>query len=147
MEDRSFEEFSIEEYNAVLAFARVLTGDLTRAEDVSHVSFAAALEQWDTLDNPAGWIRRVAANKSHSAWRPRCSERRALNRMRSPVRVGTDLSFAESKLGGAFEGDADADGVVVLVPIESRESLDERLESGDLFGVDAYTYVAEHHGC
>ncbi|MEN8239866.1 MAG: sigma-70 family RNA polymerase sigma factor [Actinomycetota bacterium] len=91
MEDRSFEEFYEKEYSAVLAFARVLTGDLTRAEDVAHDAFVAALEAWDTLENAAGWIRRVTANKSHSAWRRRYAEQRALNRVPKPMLIGVDL--------------------------------------------------------
>lgn len=91
MEERSFEEFYEKEYSAVLAFARVLTGDLTRAEDVAQDAFAAALEAWDTVDNAAGWIRRVTANKSHSAWRRRYAEQRALRRVSGPIRVGMEL--------------------------------------------------------
>ncbi|NOY57179.1 MAG: sigma-70 family RNA polymerase sigma factor [Actinobacteria bacterium] len=91
MEDRSFEEFYEEEYSAVLALARVLTGDLTRAEDVAHDAFIAALEAWDTVENAAGWIRRVTANKSHSAWRRRYAERRALSRVSQPIRIGMDV--------------------------------------------------------
>lgn len=91
MEDPSFEEFYEKEYSAVLAFARVLTGDLTPAEDVAHDAFAAALEAWDTVENPAGWIRRVTANKSHAAWRRRYAEQRALSRVPEPIRIGMDL--------------------------------------------------------
>lgn len=91
MEDCSFEAFYMHEYRQVLALARVLTGDQTRAEDVTHEAFTAALEAWNGLDNPAGWIRRVVTNKANSAWRRRYAERRALVRLETEVRVGHDL--------------------------------------------------------
>lgn len=91
MEDWSFEDFYLQEYRPVLALARVLTGDQTRAEDVTHDAFTAALEAWSELDNPAGWIRRVVANKARSVWRRRYAEQRALARLETEVRVGRDL--------------------------------------------------------
>ena len=91
MDDRSFEEFYRREYRAALALALVLTGDRTRAEDVTHDAFAAALAGWDDLENPAGWIRRVVANKARSAWRRRYAEQRSMSRLESDVRVGRDL--------------------------------------------------------
>lgn len=91
VEDRSFEAFYRQEYRSALALARVLTGDLTRAEDVTHDAFAAALAAWEGLENPAGWIRRVVANKARSAWRRRYAEQGAMTRLESEVRVGKDL--------------------------------------------------------
>lgn len=87
----SFEDFYGQEYHAVLALARVLTGDLSRAEDVTHDSFAAALESWDAIEHPSAWIRTVVANKARSLWRRRYTERRAINEMSHTVRVGMDL--------------------------------------------------------
>ena len=91
VEDESFEEFYVREYRSVLGIARVLTGDLTRAEDVTHDAFAAALAKWAEIDNPAGWIRRVVANRARSGWRSRYAEQRALNRLEAEVQVGKDL--------------------------------------------------------
>lgn len=91
MEGSTFEEFYETEYRAVLALARVLTGDRHQAEDLTHDAFAAALVSWDTLTNPEGWIRTVAANKARSVWRRRGAERRALGRLEGEVRLGSDL--------------------------------------------------------
>lgn len=91
MEGRSFEDFYAEEYHSVLALARVLTGEQGRAEDMTHDAFVAALQAWETVQNPPAWIRRVVANMSHSAWRRRYAEQRALGRVPPPVRVGMDV--------------------------------------------------------
>lgn len=64
MEDRAFAAFYEEEYRAVLALARVLTGDRRWAEDVAQDVFVAALAAWPELQNPATWVRTVAPGKS-----------------------------------------------------------------------------------
>lgn len=87
----TFEAFYVGEYGKVLALARVLTGDRARAEDLTHDVFAAALESWSGIDNPAGWVRTVLTNRAHSAWRRRYAERRAVTRLETEVRVGQDL--------------------------------------------------------
>lgn len=91
MEDRSFEDFYLKEYRQVLALAFVLTGDRVAAEDVTHDGFIAAWEAWSDLDNPAGWIRTVVANKAKSGWRRRSAEGRALARFDAEVQVGNQL--------------------------------------------------------
>lgn len=91
MEDKSFENFYVSEYRQVLAFARVLTGSRARAEDLAHDAFAAALEAWHGLENPAGWVRSVVANKARSGWRRVDAERRAIERLETQVVVGPDL--------------------------------------------------------
>lgn len=91
VEDETFEEFHVREYRPILGIARVLTGDRTRAEDVTHDAFAAALAMWAEIDNPAGWIRRVVVNRARSGWRNRYAEQRAMNRLESEVQVGEDL--------------------------------------------------------
>ena len=91
MEDRSFENFYLEEYSQVLALAFVLTGDRVAAEDLTHDAFMAALEEWNDLNKPAGWIRTVVVNRSKSAWRRKSAENRALARLDAEVRVGDSL--------------------------------------------------------
>lgn len=91
MEDQSFENFYVKEYKRVLAITFVLTGDRVGAEDVTHDAFIAAFEEWNGLDNPAGWIRRVAVNKARSSWRRKYAEKRALARLETEVRIGREL--------------------------------------------------------
>ena len=91
VEEWPFEDFYEKEYAAVLALARVLTGDRARAEDVTHDAFVTTFEKWEDLHNPAGWVRRVVANNARSAWRRRRAEKKAVARLESDVRVGNDL--------------------------------------------------------
>jgi RNA polymerase sigma-70 factor, ECF subfamily len=91
VEDPSFERFYVEEYKEVLSLAFVLTGNRAGAEDVTHDAFIAAFEKWNDLDNPAGWIRRVAVNNARSSWRRRYAENRAVARLETEVRVGGEL--------------------------------------------------------
>lgn len=104
MEDRSFEDFYVSEYRQVLAFARVLTGSRVRAEDVTHDAFAAALETWDGLENPAGWVRSVVANKARSAWRRVDAERRAVERLEARVVIGEELPDETEEFWGLVRG-------------------------------------------
>lgn len=103
-EGASFEDFYVQEYRAVLAFARVLTGDRSRAEDLAHDAFTAALGRWSELRNPSAWIRRVVANQAKSAWRRRYAEQRALRRLESEILVGRDLPVATEEFWGAVRG-------------------------------------------
>lgn len=81
MSPGSFEEFYMRQYQPVLAYARVLTGDRSVAEDVTHEGFAAALVSWSTIDNPEAWIRTVVANRARSRWRRSYNEQRAVTRL------------------------------------------------------------------
>lgn len=80
-----FEEFYLREYQAALVLARVLTGDPGAAEDVAQDAFAAAFRDWDRLENPRAWVRRVVTNKATSYWRHRFAERRALASLAAEV--------------------------------------------------------------
>jgi RNA polymerase sigma-70 factor (ECF subfamily) len=91
VEDGSFQSFYQSEYHAVLSLARALTGDDMWAEDVTHDTFLAAFRSWGELDNPSGWVRRVASNQARSGWRRRYAEGRALDRMHVDAVVGDDV--------------------------------------------------------
>ncbi len=87
----SFEDFYASEYHSVLALSRVLTGDLSRAEDITHGSFVAALETWETIDDPSLWIRSVVTDKAPSRWRVRDAEQRVTDVQSHTLRIGPDL--------------------------------------------------------
>lgn len=91
MDQRTFESFYESQYHAVLALARVLTGDRGRAEDMTHEAFIAAYEQWESLRSPEAWVRRVVANKSRSLLRRTYAERKAIDRLELTPSVGSDL--------------------------------------------------------
>lgn len=81
----SFEEFYRGEYHKVVVLARVLTGDASAAEDLAHDAFTAAVKEWDRLDNPPAWVRRVVTNKAGSHWRRRYAERRAITTLAAQI--------------------------------------------------------------
>lgn len=81
MSSRSFEEIYQKEYRALLGLAYVLTGDRAQAEDLTHDTFAAALDSWDKLSHPEAWLRQVLVNKNRSGLRRRYAEGRALVRL------------------------------------------------------------------
>ncbi len=103
-ESLSFEAFYGQEYRAVLALSRVLTGDLSRAEDVTHGSFAAALESWEAIDDPAVWIRSVMADKVRSKRRVRYAEQRTIDEQPHTMRVGPDLPAETEEFWAAVRG-------------------------------------------
>ena len=81
----TFDGFYAREYPSLVAFAHVLTGSRSHAEDVAQEAMLAVYRRWDEvarLDSPAGWARRVCANLSTSFVRRRLVEARAALRLR-----------------------------------------------------------------
>lgn len=81
---RSSETMYRQEFAAVLALAYVLSGSRSAAEELAQEAFLAAHRRWDAIsqyDDPAGWVRRVCANRSTSLIRRRVSEAKALTRL------------------------------------------------------------------
>ena len=73
-----------QEFAAVFALAYVLSGSRSAAEELAQDAFLAAHRRWDAIsqyDDPAGWVRRVCANRSTSLIRRRVSEAKALTRL------------------------------------------------------------------
>ena len=80
---RSFEDLYREERRSVLALAYALSGNRWIAEELAQDAFLAAHQNWSRIsgfDDPGGWVRRVVANRSASAFRRRLAEARALSR-------------------------------------------------------------------
>jgi RNA polymerase sigma factor (sigma-70 family) len=73
MEGSSFEEMCRRHYTEVVRVAFLVTGDGQEALDVAQETFARAYERWgqvSTMENPVGWLMRVATNLSlsHRRW-------------------------------------------------------------------------------
>lgn len=86
--EAGFDAFWASDHAAVLALAAALTGDWNVAEDLTQDAFSAAHRNWDAIENPAAWIRRVIANRAASHWRRRAREAAALARLAArPDRV------------------------------------------------------------
>lgn len=81
----AFDDFYATEYRGVFGLAYALTGDTGLAEDLAQDAFMAAWRSWTELDNPAGWVRTVVANKAKSWWRRNAVATRAVSRMAQPV--------------------------------------------------------------
>jgi RNA polymerase sigma-70 factor (sigma-E family) len=70
----TFEEYIAARGPSLLRFARVLTGDQHRAEDLVQEALAKAYPRWGRIlrtDRPDVYVRRVIANAAHSWWRRR----------------------------------------------------------------------------
>ena len=79
----SFESFYRRERPGIVALTFVLSGSRLAAEDLAQEAFIAAYRHWDrvgVLDQPAAWVRRVAANNCFSLLRRIKAEARALGR-------------------------------------------------------------------
>jgi RNA polymerase sigma-70 factor (sigma-E family) len=72
----TFEEYALARGAALVRFARLLTGDDHRAEDLVQDVLAAAYVRWrriGTMDRPDLYVRRMLVNAHHSWWRRRSS--------------------------------------------------------------------------
>jgi RNA polymerase sigma-70 factor (ECF subfamily) len=79
-----FEVFYRREYDRAVRLAYVLSGSRWGAEDLAQDAFMDAHRKWAEIaayENPGGWVRRVIANRSVSAYRRRLAEGRALIRL------------------------------------------------------------------
>lgn len=85
MAARSFDEFYVNEYASVVRLAVALTGRRELAEELAQETFLTAFRRWGrvgNLDDPAGWVRRVATNRCVSSGRRHITELRLLARLR-----------------------------------------------------------------
>ena len=81
----TFETFYSRELPSLVAFAGALSGS-AHADDIAQEAMLAAYRHWDEvsrLDLPAGWVRRVCANRAVSTLRRRAVEARAMIRLGS----------------------------------------------------------------
>ena len=92
----SFEEFYRNEYRRVWAFAYVLAGSRSLADDITQEAFMAAYRGWDRIENPEAWARTTVSNMTHSWQRRRYAEVRALTRIGRGRRATFDEVPAET---------------------------------------------------
>jgi RNA polymerase sigma factor (sigma-70 family) len=76
-----FEHFYEREYAGLVRLALVLSGSRYAAEDLAQDALLAAWRDWERLDQPLVWTRRVVANLAASTVRRRLVEARALARV------------------------------------------------------------------
>ena len=78
-----FEAFYRREYRSVVALTYVLCGSRTVAEDLAQDAMTSAFRDWDrigSMQSPAGYVRRTAANLAVSSVRRRVAEAAAILR-------------------------------------------------------------------
>ena len=97
----SFEEFCRARYPFIARAAYLVTGDRQEALDVTQEAFVRAYERWDNvmvMENPDGWLYRVAINLATS------SRRRAVRRWRSTRSSDVpEPEAADPRLGSALQ--------------------------------------------
>ena len=90
-----FESFYRRNFHLVLRMVWGLAGSPGAAEDLTQEAFLAASRRWDEigdLDDPIGWVRRVALNRASSGFHRRAAEARAL------LRHGPDRGVVEDPM-------------------------------------------------
>jgi hypothetical protein len=63
----TFEDFFHAEKDRLIRVMRVITGSRAEAEDITQEAFLRVFERWETvakMDNPEGYLHRVAMNQS-----------------------------------------------------------------------------------
>ena len=120
-EDR-FAEFVRAHTASLFRTAYLMTGDYQRAEDVLQAALVRVYQHWprvDTMDQPAGYARKVVVNQSLSWWRKRSSHEAPLKleRRAGVGRPGGRRRRARARVEGRAEPAAAAargDGAPVL---------------------------------
>ncbi len=83
-----FDLFFAGQLRPLVGLAFVLSGSRVVAEDIVQDALLAAFKNWNQvghMDNPAGWVRRVVANRAVSATRRRLIEARSSTKFRQPT--------------------------------------------------------------
>lgn len=113
--DDEFEQFFLENYQAVLHLLVLTTGDRERATDATQEAFISAYAKWPTIrryDAPNAWVRRVAINASHDSYR---SDRRR-RRREEALPISADESQTDR-----YTSDSSADDLLAELPDRQRE--------------------------
>ena len=91
---RSFEDFYLKDYQAVVGLAYALSGNRWLAEDLAQEAFLAAHRNWPRVsayDQPGAWVRRVAINEAISVSRRSSRERRVVQRLATMAAAPTGV--------------------------------------------------------
>ena len=140
----TFEDFFHSEKDHLLRVMGVITGSRAEAEDITQEAFLRLFERWETvatMDNPEGYLHRVAMNQFRSRYR------RAAAGLRRTVAIGPprdvfadvdDRDLAVRKLGALSPRQRAA-----LVLTEALGYSGE--EAGRLLGIKATTVWALTH--
>ena len=124
----SFDDFYVAEYAGVVRLAVALTGRRDVAEELAQESFVAAYRRWSrvsTLEDPAGWVRRVATNRCVSSGRRYVTELRLLARLGHEPTRSVDDCPPDDQLWAIVRGLPPRQAqVLVLTYLEDRSVAD-----------------------
>src|SRR3954451_15972012 len=87
----AFERFFRSQYDDLVRLAHLLTGTATVAEELVQEALLATHQRWDSLDNPAGYVRRALVNLCRSHHRRRFLERRYMGSGPPPQVLPADI--------------------------------------------------------
>lgn len=128
---RGFEEFYAQEHGRLCRSLTLMCGDAEQAADCLADAFERACVRWDhvrLLEDPAGWVRRVAINRLHDA------RRTLVRRDALLVRIGVDPDVAAADTGSddtvlaAVAGLSDQQRAVVALHYLDDQPVDEVAE-------------------
>lgn len=126
-----FDAFYTEQFPRMVAWARVLTGDLAVGEELAQEAMLRAHRHWERVrgyDRPAAWVRRVTTNLASSARRRRHAERAAVERfgaLRSVPQLAPEVDEFWSVVRNLPARQRDA---VMLFYLEDRSVADIAVE-------------------
>ena len=101
----TFEDFFHAEKDRLLRVMRVITGSRAEAEDITQEAFLRLFERWETvakMDNPEGYLHRVAMNQFRSRYR-----RAAVGLRRAVATVRLEMSSPRSTTAISHCGSSD----------------------------------------
>jgi RNA polymerase sigma-70 factor (sigma-E family) len=128
MESSDFEELCDSTYERVVKAAFLILGDRDEARDVAQETFARAFARWSRvrgMDNPEGWLYRVAVNLSLS-WRER-AVRRVLRQ--PPDRAQEQVESSDPTLTDALRRLTPAQRTAVVLRFYLDLSIDSTAET------------------
>lgn len=99
-----FDAFYRREYRPIVALTYVLCGSRTVAEDLAQDALTAAFRDWDrisSMQNPAGYVRRTAANLAVSTVRRRFAEAAAILRQAGRRQLEPELAEPDEEFWAA----------------------------------------------
>ena len=114
-----FERFFLRHYDQVVRTLTAMTGDEQAAHDCAQEAFVKAADQWQKVrrfENPVGWVRRVAINRSRDLHR--ADVRRSRREEKSmPAEVGR-----VSESTGLVDGSLLMVDLLRLLPLMQRST-------------------------
>ena len=123
----AFERFCREEYPNVVRAAYLITGDCEEALDVAQEAFVRSYQRWrqvSTMNAPAWWVTKVAANLAIS-WRRRQRLRRREGGDAGTVLAALDPEPVGDDVMAALATLTPAQRTVVVLRLFADQSVDQ----------------------